>query len=149
MRDDSGYLERDLHFAQGNAVAAAQGVERIGGDALAVDYAAVHGVEVFEVEMVAVARKAKVTARHSEVKATVGAEVNVGVAVALGVRASHYKFVAVGYLDGSRGWRLRYYERRSKDVARCKAHAHVCGRHRVLRIRRGCGRGRAKRLGRL
>ena len=55
-------LEYELHFAEADAVAVVQGLERVGRYALAVDHAAVHGFEIFQVEVVAVARYAEVAA---------------------------------------------------------------------------------------
>ncbi len=82
-------FQAKLHFAEGYAVAFAEGLELVGWEALTVDMGAVHRVEVFDVNLVAVASEAEVAARYSEVEATVWAEVNIGVAVALGIGASY------------------------------------------------------------
>lgn len=90
-------FEAKLHFAEGNAVAFAEGLELVRWETLTIDIGAVHGVEVFDINLVAVAGQAEMAAGYTEVEAAVRAKINVRVAVALGVRAANDKLRSVGH----------------------------------------------------
>ena len=107
---NSGELEAEVHFAYGNAVACAEGLEGVGREALVVDCCAVHRAQVFDVELVACAGHTEVASRHAEVETTVRPQVNVGVAVALRVATAHDYLCAARHRKSRRRGRRGHYK---------------------------------------
>ena len=114
-----GKLEVEVHFAEGDTVARAEGLQGVRREALGVDGGAVHRAQVFDVKLVAGAGQAEVAARHPQVEAAIWPQVNVRVPVALRVAPAHDDLCAVREWDRGGGRGRRHHQLSQHRARRC------------------------------